>query len=607
MPTAESTPAPASPATPARPGPAARAAAPKALTRVVALAGGGEGIRVLTLRAAGAPGRFSLERAETIAPAALGAALARLKPEGVVGVIPAAQVVARAVKGAPAAGDAAAVAGAMELVAEAHAPPGLEPHRRAAGLLPGAPAGAGLLVAGWVGPPPAWSAGLAVEGLRWLPEPAALGALLPLVGRSGPGLTLLADAASGAITLLGRGPGAEPTVLARVLREDGSDPAEWRRAVEEAHADGLAALELPPDPHPDLAERPSDPLTLLLPERDAPASVDGLPHEPAWLAAYGPALGAAAFALGAPPAAAPLLSMSALAPTRRKNPAQAVLAWLAPPRRAIAVVAACLALLLLGPVAFAYARLELLRSQAAALPADSGDLSAAAAQSEYYDLLRIRRWPMTKLLGDLLASAPAGVTVDTVTLEHGRPLEVGGVASNIDAVAQWRTALGASRVFAEVATPLIEGGTSPMRFELRAAVAQPTLAGVSPLSGGPVAAAAPTPDGPDRPAATGSARREPRNADRTDRTDRTERAERSDRTERRPAAATPTASTLPPEPPAPLSDEQIAALSSSKAMVEWAQRRAFSVRPGLDPAVKARLEEEVAKLQRRRREAGGAQ
>ncbi|MBY0260764.1 MAG: hypothetical protein K2Q20_00370, partial [Phycisphaerales bacterium] len=60
-------------------------------------------------------------------------------------------------------------------------------------------------------------------------------------------------------------------------------------------------------------------------------------------------------------------------------------------------------------------------------------------------------------------------------------------------------------------------------------------------------------------------------------------------------------------PPPPLTDAQIAKLTGTQAMLEWAKRRKAAAQPGLDEATKARLTDEAEKSQRRMKDAQAAE
>lgn len=494
-------------------------------------------------------------------------AITRAKADVVVAVAPAHQTVARVVAAPMPTGTAEQVAGAMGLIAEAQSA-NTPAHRRAAGRVEIGPAGALVAVT--------WSGGLDGHPLMgpkqaeplWAPEPVALAALASAARAS---VAVLADRVTGAIVALA---GSAERAAARVLCDDGDDPAAWSAAVNQRLAAACAAAGVSA-PRLDGLDAPR---TLALMNDSGPATpaVAGVRAERGWLAEFGTALGAALAAADATPASAGLLGMWHDEPVPAKPLLLHAVDAVAKPRRAIPILAACAAILLLWPLGVAWARYHYLLREAEVVRADRAELNTARKQAEFYQLLRERRWPMTKLLSDLTGGLPSGITLESVTIETGQRIRVAGVSDNAAAVSDWRAALDRTRVFDEIRTP----DQQASRFELTARVVQPLL-----LPGG-------TPE--PLPARTQAAAAEPVTSD-------------------QPAAATPREQAREPRTdakgevqktavlPEPLTDDQINAMDLATSTREWGLRRGASLRPGVSAEDKQRLTDEAEKLQRHRR------
>jgi hypothetical protein len=554
-------------------------AAPNRPRRLAVLEQIPTGWRLLVSRgAAGSIGQASAASVEMTADfdardaSGLAGALRKSKADRLLRLIPAGAGVCRSVTSPAPGGSDVEIASALSLVAEAHLGDGMPAHRRSAGDL----GVGGVAAVGWAGngveAPPLSSSELA--GLTWCPHLAALGAL---ASASGAALGLAADRETGVIVVVGSNAGQH---VARVTREDGSDPLEWQAAVDAAIASASHALRLSNIPALDAGQPRAIGLFAADGRRVLPDRVSGVDASPAWLGRFGLSLGAALLAADPTPASAPLLAMT---PEPFVPPRPAVLRlvdWLAKPSRAVAAFILCGIVILGWPLAAAATRHARLLAVASADRADDSEERAARQQAEFYDLLRARRWPMAKLLADLTAAAPPGITLESLTLEAGQRVRIAGVAESSQAVSDWRSALMAGRIFDDIRVPNNEASGASVKFEISARVAQPlTLA-----SGKSIAA---TPVTITSPAAPVQA--EPAPAERTG----SSGAATGGRATRR--GATPAK----PEVPGPISDEEIASLDRAAAMREFASRRKAASTAGLDEETKARLTSEADKAKAR--------
>ncbi len=500
-------------------------------------------------------------------------ALRKNKADRLLRLIPAGAGVCRAVSTPAPGGTPAEVASALSLVAEAHLGDGMPAHRRSAGDL----GVGGLAAIGWAGngieAPPLSPAEL--TGLTWCPHLAALGAL---ASASGAALGLAADRETGVIVVVGSNAGRN---VARVTRDDGSDPAEWQAAVDAALASAAQSLELPEAPALDASQPRAVGLFAADGRRVLPDRIGGVDASPAWLGRFGLSLGAAILAGDPAPAAAPLLAMTPEPIVPPRPTVLRLVDWLAKPSRAVAAFILCGLIILGWPLAAAAARHARLQAVASADRADDSEERAARQQAEFYDLLRARRWPMAKLLADLTAAAPAGITLESLTLEAGQRVRIAGVADSSQSVSDWRTALMAGRIFDDIRTPNNEGSGSSVKFEMSARVAQPLT-----LSSGKAIAA--TPVTISQPASTPT-QAEPAPTERSG----SGTATTTGRGSRRGTAQAKA------EVPPPISDEEIASLDRAGAMKEFSTRRKAASTVGIDDETKARLSAEADKAKAR--------
>ncbi|HYE02435.1 MAG TPA: PilN domain-containing protein [Phycisphaerales bacterium] len=526
---------------------------------------------------------------DTARPEPLRAALRAHRPARVLRLLPAGQTVCRVAR-LPVPGDPAQdptpVVAALGLMAEAELPSAIPPHRRAAGLLRPGPAGSPPLplLVGWVSGPGEPS-GLPAPADAHVPEPVCLAALAQAESA---GSALYADRDSGAICVLAVGP-AQP--VARVLRADPA--ADWARTVRGALDQARQSAGLEPVPAP-AAEQPR-----LLHLSGPGRPVSGTPADPAWRQDFGLALGAllAETAAVRDAALAPLLGLREEPEPRSGPMLRRAAEWLARPSRAGVAVLVALALMLLWPLGVAVARQEALAARAGSTDALQRRLGDASRRAAFATLLRAHRWPMTKLLSDAAAAAPVGVRAVAVELAPETGLAVRGVADSAELVADYIRNLNQSRVFSDAAAPSVTAADEPGRvdFQISARVVAPYFP-AKPVEDYAARSLAERLYGEqaasdeDRPAARVS-------ADRADDPDPA-RASRRGRTPRPPSAVGPVA---PAAPPPPLTDEEIAALDRTKAMLEYARRRKAASET-TDPQLKERLSAESEKARRRMEE-----
>ncbi|MGH7133531.1 MAG: PilN domain-containing protein [Phycisphaerales bacterium] len=571
---------------------------------VLAIHRQGDAVRLLAARPDGQS--ISVKEASTLSAAdaaGLTAAVARLRPDRVVHVIPAGQTIWRKLDAAPPGPDAqpAQIEAAMNLLAEASLPATVPTHRRAAAALR-TPGGTATVACGWLGE---WNQPELEVPEQWLPEPVALIAAARLLGR-GPGLCVYGDRKDGVVTVAVVSGGEKPSATIRINREDAADPEHWREAVsglasETAEAAGMPGQSVEPRANADF--------DILYPAATGSApAINGVPAgDRRWHEQFDLALGAAATALTAMPGERPLLAMHAQAPEFVEPVYLRAASVLASPRKLAIVIAACLALVLVVPLAMAYARLSILQTKSTGAKADAENFTKAVDQAEWYQLLREKRWPMTRLLAELTTTAPESVLIDDVTIEQGKVVTVTATAESAEDVANWREALNKSKVFEDAKVPTIDSATTPVRFSLNAKVVAPmlALADAVPAIGTKIDVPAPEP----LPVLTssGSSRSNERTMERPSRNNRNNNSgntagSRSTNTSSTPAEKPAVVAEAPPA----ISEAQIAKLDRSAAVNEFAKRRAASKRPGISETDRKRLESEAEHLKARLDQLQGA-
>ncbi|HZW07472.1 MAG TPA: PilN domain-containing protein [Phycisphaerales bacterium] len=475
------------------------------------------------------------------------------------------------------------VAGALSLVAEAELPSTVPAHRRAAGVLRAGHAHA-VYAVGWIGP----EGVLAPEAVA-VPAVAAVAALHRVTGAPD-GIAAWADQGSGVVAIVGAGKGESPRLYVRVLRDDPSDNQAFSAVREEALDDAIADLD---------ADAPTPVGAALWLPRRPPANTGITGDEK--LSESALAYGAAAAAIDARPDEQPLFSMTDRSPTAGRSIFTRIADGLSTPRAAVLAAAACVVLLLGGWILAAPIKLSILQSR---VGDDSTDFTKAVQQHDWYKALRDRRWPMTALMAELTSSAPEGVRIETLAMDHGRPVSITGTANDAASVEAWcRTLRG--KVFTDVTPNMPAEDVSPIRFTITARVADAMLAAVSELkpvavSDAPRPARADTPGGSrsDRTPRPGSSGTSGRTNGRTNETTRPS-GDRANVGTRTPAPAAPAGAVV--EPPPPMSDSQIDRLNSGSAMLEWAKRKGQITRTDLDAATRTRLEHELARIEARRK------
>jgi len=461
----------------------------------------------------------------------------------------------------------------IDLLVETQFEDSIPAHRRAGGIFPGLSEGeprAALLTA--------WARGDEqptpdqLQADCWVCEVAAVAML-------GPGVSVATDRGQESVAIAATG---GHKALARVFRGDGSSDQAWRQTVCEAVDETASAAGLRT---PDLgAGRDS----VVLPGSPVSDRASGARSEVGWVKQYGVALGAALIALDEDDRIRSLLRD---APDSAVSPMEAAAFWLADRRHAGAVIATCLALMLLIPLGVAWGRTLVLESRVQQLREQEAQWRDMSDRAEVYRILTEQRWPMTKLLADLSRLTPVGVEVEQITISPEQGVVLRGSAESAEKMNEFSRNLNSSGVFG-LAMPGRQDETrgAGVQFDLTASVVNPhaqlkdaedfaerTLAvrlhgerGENTLYRG---------EGTSR--ATGRSR-----------PDRPDRGVRSERSGEASESASPSSGEIPP----PLRKDALDAMSRIEVMrslPRWRQ----AVRNAPDESTKARLEEELRMIQ----------
>jgi hypothetical protein len=594
---------------------------------------------VASLRAGGgAGGEIDIKAAETVNLAAGPAMFTSLMErfgtvDAVIRVLPASCTIVRVCaipESGPALGGAtpdsgaissAAVANALELMAESDLPAAIPAYRKAAGLInpgrnangtPRKPVG---LLTGW----PATADLESASGLRTpriapevaVSEAAALAMLAQLVGGVDRGWTIDRSAGGGAMTILAAGPEKVIVRVARIPAGETGNEARRAAIVETSRAAGLASAEWG-------GASPTAAATwLTLQPTPLTPRIAGQLRTADWLSQYGLAAAAIVAFVDPNPAVSGLVALHEVEPKAKPPILQRISEFLGAPKLAAAVIILCVLTVLTLPFGVSYAKLAILKRQ---VPDERKLLSENEADERelaFYKLLRERRWPMTKLLADAAGACPQGITVESVEVGQGDGITLRGLAEDTDQLTTFRENLGKTRVFSDPTTPSVAPTATGVLFTLTAKVA-------------PNAATFPAKPAEDwaantlehrlypgqKPSTSGGrsgSSRPDRSSARTER--RSGTSARSNGSSARdsfrdapsrPDRSMPSNTTkAPPVIPPPLADDDIAKLSRDDAMKEWTSRKKVAAQPGVDEATKRRLMEESEKAKARMQQLQG--
>lgn len=437
-------------------------------------------------------------------------------------------------------------------------------------------------------------------------------------------------------------------IVVRVAR---IDPTEWPTAAEvsvlesgvQAGADAAAASRLLEGTREAFAAAGASGFGCTDEDRLRLCGATGLEGDAAWWARHGLAVGAALAWFGP---LRPIVSLRAAAPGERAGALGLLLNRLSDPRLVRRLVIAAAVSLAVVPPAVAGARLLLLQWKVGDLAARERAVASQRERLAMYEELQRRAWPMAKLLGDLASVTPEGVDWENVQLSQDRNVSLTASArphdglSASEVILRMERQMRDSRVFDRIQKKWDpQDAKGSVSFTISASVSRPTLrpgypaeqdfarrtlserrygpakpaepgpepeppppvepepspavsADASPVPAAPVAlvetpatkteaaadASAPTSKGLRRPSSSGGSGG---------------LARRSERTPDNASEAIPV--------PPPLSDAQIAAMTSAEIKTALNQIAAARQNAAIDPETSVRLKSELYKLLERSR------
>lgn len=529
---------------------------------------------------------------------AIETALEAAKVLTLVRLAPARQTVARMM--AVPTGAASEMAAAANMLGEAMLPEGVPAHRRGAGVIPdgaivdGSGTGSvggqrSALLTAWRGEsdendPIDW------EDQRWTTEVAALAFL-----RGRGAVAASCERESGAISILAVG---TARAVARVLIESATDEGAWRERVAR-HVTETGALVGAPSgtvlPAGGSLLLSNESLSLLR------GRTEGVSTDPAWMETFGLCLGAALAASDDQHGGAGLAGMFAREPENRPPLAERLAAWVSAPVNAFGVIALAVLLMLLAPLGLAAARLAILNSKSEGLTDQDRSRAEMQKRSALYRELDSARWPMTKLWADISAATPQGVHVEAMRLAPEQGLSLQGTAETTDVLNTLQANLNATLLFEKLKVIRSESTSSGVSFDLSADVVGPHTAVAKPADDWAAKSLAVRLYGEESSGAgaESAASSTASNGGRNDGGDRRGDRRGGDRGGRAEETTGARPAGKPLDVPGPISDDAIAALDFGKASLEWVKRKTAAAKV-TDAAVKARLEDEVKKIDERR-------
>jgi hypothetical protein len=145
--------------------------------------------------------------------------------------------------------------------------------------------------------------------------------------------------------------------------------------------------------------------------------VGSTPEDLRWWRDWGVAVGALVAATGQ---LAALTRLRSSPPVEHPSPARRVLGALSDPRSATRIAAACVLIVLLGPLVISGVRLGLVKLKLPDLETYRADARRAEVQLAMYRELESKAWPMTKLLSDLACCTPEGIDLEQIRVDEDR-------------------------------------------------------------------------------------------------------------------------------------------------------------------------------------------
>jgi hypothetical protein len=177
-----------------------------------------------------------------------------------------------------------------------------------------------------------------------------------------------------------------------------------------------------------LAASPTSDAVLVIPaalHTQLAARLHGAPATAQWWSRFGIAAGAA---LAASDQLAPLTQMLHRPAATKPSRFRSLSTRLSDRSVAMKMLAACLAIVVFAPVVFSGMRLLILNIRYPDLDASLEEINESKQALAMYSDLKNHAWSMTKVLADLVSSAPEGIELEQIAVDHGKELRVKGTA-----------------------------------------------------------------------------------------------------------------------------------------------------------------------------------
>lgn len=153
----------------------------------------------------------------------------------------------------------------------------------------------------------------------------------------------------------------------------------------------------------------------------------GAPATEDWWTKYGIPAGAI---LASTDQLAPLTQLKSQPPVTKPSRMRSLSSSISDGRMAFKLIAACILIVILAPVAFAGLRLLVLNIRYPGLDDRLKEIEKSKQQLAMYSDLKNQAWSMTKILSDVVISAPEGIELDSIAVDFGKELRVKGTAKS---------------------------------------------------------------------------------------------------------------------------------------------------------------------------------
>ena len=274
----------------------------------------------------------------------------------------------------------------------------------------------------------------------------------------------------------------------RTLREDGSDPDEWRASIIRGAGETLLLADVPETS----IQLILNALRAVLNEQSdgliAPLSggiqsfqtlAQSSKADQSWWQRNGILLGTA-IALGGP--LARIASLKAKAIVANEGILARIISAASTPKTATRIAVAAILILALAPPVLSGGRLAYLQWRLPDAAAYERTLIRSDQQTAMYREYENHAWPMGKLLGDLASATPEGIELESISISQGSPIVLQGSAkpqgsnSAAEAILLMERQLRESRVFDRIEKNWdAPNANGVIKFTINTTVANPSL------------------------------------------------------------------------------------------------------------------------------------